>query len=213
MTKEQMILKRMDYDREQMILNKKKREYIEYLLKVEEQIRNKWTIFANTFLTKEVFETLKKIYETPSTEYYIGFCGLPDNNGKPIKFCINYYNSEENSVSFEVTDSDNHYATKSFSLKELYEGYCPLIHKEDLILPEDKICPDYLLQVTANKLKKYETTLKLLENNIQFFYEEICQRINSRLQGQEEFLSNLPKFETTTTQKTQYKVIIKIEEI
>ena len=213
MTKYEMITKGINLDRETQKLEQQKKEYIEHLLRVEEQLRNKWQTFANIFLTEEVFNTLKKIYNTPHSEYYIGFLGLPDTNGNPTKICINYFCEGYGEISFEVTENDEYHCTRRFGLKGLREGPYPLIHKEDLIKPDGTICSDYLLQTKANKLKTYETILRLLEINMQFFYEEICQRINNRIQGQKEFLSNLPKFEIETTQEKQYKVVIKIEEI
>lgn len=210
MTKYEMITKGINLDRETKKLEQQKKEYVLNMISAEKVIRKKWSEFATIFLTDEVLNEIEKI-DCKNNDFFIGFSGLPDSTGNPIRICVNYFKKTK-SFSFDIKEEGKTFTTKQLTITELRNTSYTLL-KEPLLKADDITINDWHLQTQANTIKKHELVLKRLQTNINYFYEEISKRRNDMIEYKKEWLSDLPQFDTSNFSSKQYKVVIKIEEI
>lgn len=212
MTKYEMITKGINLDRETQKLEQHKKEYVLNMISAEKVIREKWSEFATIFLTDEVLNEIEKIDCTgKDNDFFIGFSGLPDSTGEPIRICVNYFKNTK-SLSFDITEEGETFTTKPLTIIELRNASYTLMNEPPL-KADDTTINDWHLQIQAKKIKKYELVLKILQTNINYFYEEISKRRNDMIEYKKQWLSDLPQFDTSNFSSKQYKVVIKIEEI
>lgn len=212
MTKQEMITKGINLDKEAQKLEQQKKEYVLNMISAETSIRKKWSEFATIFLTEEVLQEIEKTdYTGKDNDFFIGFSGLPDSTGKPIRICVNYFKNTK-SLSFDITKEGETFTTKPLTIIELRNASYTLMNEPPLKADGTTI-NDWHLKTQAEKIKKYEIILKSLQTNINFFYEEISKRRNDMIEYKKEWVSNLPQFDTSKISSKQYKVVIKIEEI
>ena len=210
MTKYEMITKGINLDRETQKLEQQKKEYVLNMISAEKVIRDKWSEFATIFLTDEVLNEIEKI-DCKDNDFFIGFSGLPDSTGNPIRICVNYFKNTK-SFSFDITEEGKTFTTKHLTITELRNTSYTLLNEPPLKADGTTI-NDWHLKTQAHRIKKYEILLKRLQTNINYFYEEISKRRNDMIEYKKEWLSDLPQFDTSNISSKQYKVVIKIEEI
>lgn len=212
MTKYEMITKGLNLDKETQKLEQQKKEYVLNMISAEKSIREKWSEFATIFLTDEVLQEIEKIDCTgKDNDFFIGFSGLPDSTGNPIRICVNYFKNTK-SFSFDITEEGKNFTTKHLTITELRNTSYTLLNEPPLKADGTTI-NDWHLKTQANKIKKHEIILKRLQTNINYFYEEISKRRNDMIEYKKEWLSDLPQFDVSNISLKQYKVVIKIEEI
>lgn len=202
MNKNELLTKGLEMDYEQKIINEQKTHYINTLSKKEVLLIKQFSEFFNTFLTDDVFKLMEKInYPTERKDDYVWI------NTPLIR--LNYY-YKWSKIKINVENDRN--IIPLSNICDIRTGDYSIIGTKWISsIPCET--SSHMIKQKADELKAFEKMYNDFKDNIQTFYNKICDRRNYKIEEQQKFLSSLPQFDLEEETQKLYRIKITFEEI
>ena len=202
MKKTELLAKGIEMDREEQLIKEQKTLYINTLLKKEELLIKQFSEFFNTFLTDDVFEIIKKInHPTECDDDYVWINTPLIRLHYYYKWCKIKINVENDRNIIPLT-----------SICDIRIGNFPIIGTKWISSNPSETSAHFIKQ-KADQLKAFEKMYDDFKENIQTFYNKVCDRRNHKIEEQQKFLSSLPQFNLEEEAPKLYRIKITLEEI